>query len=308
MVNVLIILSNYLFDNFGLTIIVLTILVNLVTYPLTLKQLKASKAMQDVQGKVAELRKKYAKDRQRLAQEQMKLFKESGVSPAGCVLPMLIQMPVWIVLYQSIIRVMAAAPEEFLNLSQRLYTNWPVVFTQLPLAHRFLWLDLAVPDMIMAILTGASMWVQQKMTAPPTTDPQQRAQSEMMQWMMPIMFGLLGLTFPSGLSLYWVTSTTIRIIMQYFATGWGGLTFPKLGGMGSKDKEIKGRIVRQKKPLTAADTSADIVIKPESAKGEGTEDGKSGDKRQDGGGSYPKGSRPIRRQPGGGRGNRRQRG
>lgn len=307
MVNVLIVLSNYLFDNFGLTIIVLTALVNLVMYPLTLKQLKASKAMQEVQGKVAELRKKYAKDRQRLAQEQMRLFKESGVSPAGCVLPMIIQFPVWIVLYQSIIRVLAAAPEEFLNLSQRLYASWPMVFTQLPLKHGFFWLDLAVPDMVMAVLTGASMWVQQKMTAVPATDPQQRAQSEMMQWMMPIMFGMLGLSFPSGLSLYWVTSTSIRIVMQYFATGWGGLTIPRLGRKGSNDKEIKGRVVRQKKPLTSADTSADIVVTSGTAKGEGTEDGKSGNKRQDGGRGNPKGFGPIRRQPGGSRGNRRQR-
>ena len=142
MVNVLIVLSNYLFDNFGLTIIVLTVVISLAMYPLTDKQLKASKAMQDMQGKVAEIRKKYAKDRQRAAEEQMKLFKESGVSYVGCVLPMLIQMPVWIVLYQSILRVMAVTPEDFLNLSQRLYSTWPSVFTQLPLGHSFLWLDL----------------------------------------------------------------------------------------------------------------------------------------------------------------------
>ena len=307
MVNVLIIVSKYLFNNFGLTIIVLTIIVNLLMYPLTLKQLKASKAMQDMQSKVAEIRKKYAKDKQKLAQEQMKLMKESGVSYVGCILPMLIQMPVWIVLYQSILRVMAVAPEEFLNLSQRLYTTWPAVFTQLPLGHRFLWVDLAVPDMILALLTGATMWVQQKMTTPVTSDPQQKAQSEMMQWMMPMMFAVLGLSFPSGLALYWVTSTTIRVVLQYFATGWGGLSIPWLGNKGNKDKEIKGRVVRQKKALTEADTSADIVVKPGPAEGEGEEDGKSGDKRQDGRRSYPTSLRTIRRQSGGGRDNRRKR-
>ena len=308
MVNVLIIVSNYLFDNFGLTIIFLTIVINLVMYPLTLKQLKASKAMQDVQGRVAEIKKKYAKDRQKAAEEQMKLFKESGVSTAGCILPMLIQMPVWIVLYQAITLVLAVSPESFLNLSQRLYASWPAVFTQLPLGQGFLWLSLGAPDMIMAFLTGASMWVQQKMMTPTTQDPQQKAQSEMMQWMMPIMFAILGLQFPSGLALYWVTSTSIRVIMQYFATGWGGLSIPKFGRQGNKDKEIRGRVTRQPKPLTAADTSADIVIEPGTAKGEGTEDGKSGDKRQDSGGSNQKGTRPTRRQQGGGRDNRRKRG
>src|SRR3972149_1412776 len=289
MVNVLIIVSNYLFDNFGLTIIFLTIVINLVMYPLTLKQLKASKAMQDMQGKVAEIKKKYAKDRQKAAEEQMKLLKESGVSYAGCLLPMLLQMPVWIVLYQAIIRVLAVAPEEFLNLSQRLYTAWPMVFTQLPLNHRFLWLDLAVPDMFMALLTGASMWVQQKMMTPTTADPQQRAQSEMMQWMMPMMFAFLGLSFSSGLALYWVTSTGIRVVLQYRATGWGGLVIPGLTKKTTmtKEKEIKGRVVREKKTLTAADTSADIVIQPGSAKG--AEDGKSGEKPQDSGRSFTAG-------------------
>ena len=308
MVNVLIIVSDYLFDNFGLTIIVLTIIINLVMYPLTLKQLKASKAMQEVQGRVAEIKKKYAKDRQKAAEEQMKLLKESGVSYAGCILPMLIQMPVWIVLYQAITLVMAASPESFLDLSHRLYGSWPAVFTQLPLGQSFFWLNLAAPDMIMAFLTGASMWVQQKMTTPVTSDPQQRAQGEMMQWMMPIMFGIMGLSFPSGLALYWVTSTTIRVVMQYFATGWGGLVMPWVGRKSNKDKEIKGRVARQPKALTAADTSADIVIEPGTAKVEGTEDGNSGDKRQDGGGSNPTGLRPTRRQPGGGRDNRRKRG
>ena len=305
MVNVLIILSRYLFDNLGLTIIVLTVVINLAMYPLTQKQLKASKAMQEVQGRVAEIKKKYAKDRQKAAEEQMKLFKESGVSYAGCVLPMLIQMPVWIVLYQSIIRVLAVAPEEFLNLSPRLYTAWPSVFTQLPLGHSFLGLDLAVPNIFLAVLTGASMWVQQKMMTPATSDPQQRAQSELMQWMMPLMFAFLGMSFSSGLALYWVTSTGIRIVMQYFATGWGGLVSPATG---KKDKEIKGRVARQKKTLTAADTTADIVIEPSPAKGEGAEDGKSGNERQDGRGSYPKGLRSIRRQSGGSGDNRRKRG
>ncbi len=297
-VNVLIVLSKYLFNDFGLTIIVLTIIVNLLLYPLTRKQLEASKKMQDLQGRVAEIRKKYAKDRQRAAEEQMKLFKESGVSYAGCLLPMIIQFPVWVVLYQSILRVMAVSPEDFLNLSARLYSSWGIVFTQLPLAHGFLWMDLSSPDLIMALLTGASMWVQQKMMTPTNMDPQQRAQNEMMQWMMPLMFAFFGMSFPSGLAVYWVTSTVIRSAMQYRATGWGSLVIPGITNRGDKsqEKEIKGRVIRSdagsKKPESPADrTGADIVIKPEPAKGEIRKDGKSGSKRQDGGRGGPKGSR-----------------
>ncbi len=307
LINVLIVLTGYLFGNFGLSIIVLTIVVNLCMYPLTQKQLKAQKAMQAIQAEVAEVRKKYAKDKQKAAQEQMRLMKKSGLSPAGCLLPMLVQMPVWIALYQSIIRVSAVAPEDFLNLSQRLYPSWLSVFSLVPLESKFLWLDLAVPDMFLAILVGGTMWLQQKMITPPTADPQQKAQSQMMLWMMPMMFAFFTLSFPSGLALYWVTSTTIRIVMQYFATGWGGLTFSTAGRKASKDKEIKGRAARQKKALTEADTSADIVIEPSSAQKEGLDYGESGDKRQDSGGSYPKSLRTIRRKSGGGRGQRRKR-
>ncbi|MFC1991921.1 YidC/Oxa1 family membrane protein insertase, partial [Chloroflexota bacterium] len=224
-INVVIVLSEYLFNSFGLTIIVLTVAVNILMYPLTQRQLRASKKMQEVQAQVAEIKKKYSKDKQKASQEQMKLMKESGVSYAGCLLPMLAQMPVWIVLYQSIIRVLATAPEDFLNLSQRLFATWPQVFSLVPLEQSFLWLNLAVPDMFLAIMVGATMWIQQKMMTPATTDPQQQAQSQMMQWMMPMMFGFLGLSFPSGLALYWVASTGMRIVLQYFAAGWGGLTF-----------------------------------------------------------------------------------
>ena len=97
-VNVLIVLSHYLFNNPGLAIILLTIIVNLIILPLTLKQIRSSKAMQDVQPKLAELQKKYAKDKQKLAQEQMALYKQAGMNPAGCLLPLLVQMPVWIAL------------------------------------------------------------------------------------------------------------------------------------------------------------------------------------------------------------------
>ena len=93
-INVLIVLTDYLFSSFGLAIIALTIVVNVLMYPLTMKQLHATKAMQTLQPKIAELQKKYGKDRQKLAQEQMKLYKESGMSPAGCLVPMLIQMPI----------------------------------------------------------------------------------------------------------------------------------------------------------------------------------------------------------------------
>jgi len=165
MINILIVVSSALFNNFGLSIIVLTIIVRGITTPLTLKQLRSTKALQELQPKMAELHQKYGKDKQKLAQEQMRMYKESGVNPAGCLLPMLIQLPIWISLFQSIIRVLAIVPEDFLKLSGHLYSAWPQVFSLVPLNSRFLWLDLAVPDrfLLLPILVGGTMWLQQKM-------------------------------------------------------------------------------------------------------------------------------------------------
>jgi len=159
--NILISLSHYLWGSFGLAIIVLTLVVNGLLYPLTLKQMRATKASQDLQPKLEALKKKHGQDAQALAQEQMKLYSESGLSPAGCLLPMLIQTPIWIALYQAIIRVMAVNPESFVNLSEFLY-SWDIVYKALPLNNNFLWLNLAVPDILLAILVGLSMWIQQK--------------------------------------------------------------------------------------------------------------------------------------------------
>ncbi|MCL2150251.1 MAG: YidC/Oxa1 family membrane protein insertase [Dehalococcoidia bacterium] len=222
LINILIVLAHVLFGNFGLAIIVITVIFNLLLYPFSRRQMKLTKAQQDMAPKLAEIRKKYAKDSQKLAEEQMKLYRELGISPIGCLLPMLIQMPIWFALYQSIMRVMVANPEGFANLSNYLY-SWSVVYNALPLNSHFLWFNLATPDMLLALLVGVAMWLQQKMAAPLVADPQTQAQTQTMQLMMPIMFMFLSMTFPSGLALYWVVSNLFRIVLQYFYSGWGGL-------------------------------------------------------------------------------------
>ena len=303
MINTLIVLTNYLFNNFGLAIIALTIIINGLMLYLTLKQIYASKAMQTLQPKLMELQKKHAKDKQRLAQEQMRLYKESGVSPAGCLLPLVVQMPIWIALYQSIMRVMAVIPENLLGLSKYLY-SWPVVYSTLPLNNEFLWLNLAVGDTFLALLVGGTMWVQQKMVMTPAADPRQQTQSNMMLWMMPIMFAFFTLSFPSGLALFWVTSNVIRIGIQYFVTGWGGLVKSTPKKQVVRDRKYKQRIAQVEQ---APSGGADIVV-PSSTQEEGLDYEDSGSKRQDRGGGYPKSPRAIRRQPRRGGGHRRKRG
>ena len=258
-INVLIVITDYLADDFGLAIIALTILVNLAMLPLTLSQIRSSKAMQDLQPKLAELQKKYGKDRQKMAQEQMRLYKESGVKPAGCMITMIIQMPVWIALYQSIMLSMAVAPEGLLNLSKYLYP-WPIVFSMVPLNREFLGiLNLVEPNFILAILVGATMWLQQKMSMTTTpTDARQAQQSTLMLWMMPMMFAILALSFPSGLSLFWASSSIVRIFLQYRVTGWGGLRRAAPKEEDKDKKYLKFEPSQERK--STDDVGADIVI------------------------------------------------
>jgi YidC/Oxa1 family membrane protein insertase len=224
--NVLVALSHILGDSFGGAIIVLTIIIRLISWPLTKRQLKSTKAMQEMQPKIQELQKKYGKNQQKLQQEMMKLYKEAGVNPLGCLWPMLIQFPIWIALYQAIMRALATTPENLLDLAQRLY-SWDIVSQAIPLSSHFLGLDLGSPgNIVLAITVGGTMWVQQKMTQAPSVDPRQESTSRMMLLMMPLMFGFLTFMFPSGLALYWAVSNIIGIITQYFVTGgWGYLKF-----------------------------------------------------------------------------------
>lgn len=222
--NVLVALSQILGGSFGLAIIALTVIVRLITWPLNRRQLKSTKALQEMQPKIQELQKKYGKNQQKLQQEMMKLYKEAGVNPLGCLWPMLIQLPIWIALYQAIMRALATTPENLLDLAQRLY-SWGIVNQAIPLNSDFLGLDLGSSgNIILAIIVGGTMWVQQKMTQAPAVDARQESTSRMMLLMMPLMFGLLSLSFPAGLGLYWAVSNIIGIITQYFVTGgWGYL-------------------------------------------------------------------------------------
>jgi YidC/Oxa1 family membrane protein insertase len=236
--NVLIALSHIFGGSFGLAIIALTVIVRLATWPLNKRQLRSTKALQEMQPKIQELQKKYGKNQQKLQQEMMKLYKEAGVNPLGCLWPMLVQFPIWIALYQAIMRALATTPENLLDLAQRLY-SWDIVNQAIPLSSQFLGLDLAGQgNIILAIIVGGTMWVQQKMTQAPAVDPRQASTSRIMLLMMPLMFGFLCLSFPAGLGLYWAVSNIIGIVTQYFVTGgWGYLKFRS----SSEPTSTKGR-------------------------------------------------------------------
>jgi YidC/Oxa1 family membrane protein insertase len=232
--NVLLVLTHFLFSNFGLGVIALTIIIRLILLPLTLMQLRSSKktteTMNAIKPKLEQLKKKLAKNPQKLQQETMKLYKEAGISPLGCLSsPMLlstvIQLPIYIALYQAIMQGLAVTPQDFLGLSQNLY-SWGLATQGLPISGHFLWLNLASngdPYFVLPVLVGVTQWVSQKMITQPGTDPQQQSMNTMMQIMMPLMMAFLSFTMPAGLGLYFLMTTIVMIVIQYFIYGWGGL-------------------------------------------------------------------------------------
>ena len=226
MANALVLLNNVFFGSFGLSIIVLTVFMRGVTFPLTLRQLRSSRALSAMQGRLGEIQKKY-KDPKRRSEETMKIYREAGVNPLGCLLPMVAQIPIWIALYQVIRLTVGDVPESTINLSHHLYP-WSFIQKAVPLSDHFLGLSLGAPNLFLALTVGASMFVQQKMTSPPALDEKSASMNSTMLWMMPLMFTYFAISFPSGLALYWVVSSVVSIVLQYMFVGSGGLTWKSL--------------------------------------------------------------------------------
>ncbi len=176
--------------NYGLAIIILTIIVKIITLPLTLKSTLSMMKMSKLQPEMAALREKFKDDPQKMNAATMELYKKHNVNPlAGC-LPMIIQLPIFFALYKSLL-----------------------VSIQLKGAPFFGWItDLSEKDpyYITPIIMGVTMFIQQKMT-PTTADPMQQR----IFLIMPVIFTFLFLQFPSGLVIYWLTNNVLSIIQQY---------------------------------------------------------------------------------------------
>lgn len=279
MLNGLVILYGLSFKDLGVTIAVFTVIIRILMLPLTLRQLHSTKAMSQMQPKLAAIQKRYANDKQKLAQEQMRLYKEAGINPLGCLGPMVIQFPIWIGLYQSILLALASTPESLISLSKHLYSWLPQVHELVPLNSQFLWLDLGQPDPVYAIpvLVAGSMWVQQKMSTMPGGDERQAQMNQTMQYTMPLMFGFMTLQFASGLAIYWFISNVISIVIQYFVTGWGSLTWFSRGGGANPGSAVSaGPSDEPPDAPDAAEGAAD-----EASTQPRTSNGKPGSKRKD---------------------------
>lgn len=214
---------------FGLAIILFTILIKVITWPLNASQVKGAQAMQELQNdkEWQEIQKKYAKDKEKLAQEQMRIYKERGINPFASCLPTLIQFPIIIGLYQSITRALSITPFDMLKLARTIYP-FQNVEGIIPLNSKFLWMDLGRPESIqilgfalptLAIVVALTTYVQSKLTMPTSSNPndQSAQMSGMMSIYMPLLLGWFALNFASGISIYFITSNALGIV-QYAAT------------------------------------------------------------------------------------------
>jgi YidC/Oxa1 family membrane protein insertase len=194
--------------NYGLAIILVTVLQKVAFYPLSQKSLKSMQAMQMIQPKVQALQERYKNNPQKKQEETMALYRKHGVNPMGGCLPMVVQIPIFIALYNALSNSVEMWQAHFL---------WIRDLTQPDSLFRLqLWGgDYYNVGNILGLLMGVSMWVQQKMS-PPAGDPRQ---AQMMLWMMPILFTWMFWSFPSGLVLYWLVNNVLQIGQQWLITG-----------------------------------------------------------------------------------------
>lgn len=224
-------------NNVVLAIVVFTVLVRILTFPLMAKQQQSAKRMQEIQPRLKKLQEKYKDDREKLAQAQMELYKDAGVNPFGGCLPLLIQFPVLIALYQAIYFALANTPYQLVDLSERLMV--PGLDRLIPLENIWLGMDLTHPPtpplnpayaLVLPVLVMVTTYIQSKMTLAATGQnntsssdkpgemDQAAAMSRSMTTVMPIMLGAFALSFSVGLSVYFITSNILGII-QYSPMG-----------------------------------------------------------------------------------------
>lgn len=223
-------LYSILGNNVVLAIVVLTIIIRMLTYPLLAKQQQSARKMQEVQPRLKKLQEKYKDDREKLAQAQMELYKEAGVNPFGGCLPLVIQFPILIGLYQAIYFALANTPFQLVDLSDRLMIQG--LDSLIPLENVWLGMDLTLPPtppvnpayaLILPLLVMVTTYIQFKVSQPGAAaasddNNQAAAMTKSMGTIMPIMFGAFALSFSVGLSVYFIVSNIVGIA-QYSEPG-----------------------------------------------------------------------------------------
>lgn len=232
----------------GFAIIILTVLIRFLVWPLMASQIKATKKMAELKPHLDELRQIHKDDKQAMAQAQMALYKEHGVNPAGGCLPALIQIPVFIALYQAVINIIPGARGNLEHINSLLYSEQLKLPSQID--PNFFGLNLGVKPseftnfgpvlLLVPIVTALLTFIQSKMMMPnpirhhkdePPNETKEKEKMEdtfasvqsQMVYLMPIMIGYFAFSFPIGLAVYWNVYTILGIIQQHHLTGWGAM-------------------------------------------------------------------------------------
>lgn len=286
--------------DFGFAVVIVTLAIRLLLYPLYVNQIRSQRAMQEVAPALKEIQTKYKGDRQRLAAEQMKLYKERGVSPLGGCLPLLLQMPILFAMYAAFVQ----APQ--LDGEQIRQAVWP--FLPLPgglgpsdhldmTAHWLPWIQscdqsgstglfggttlsgiglhgLACKDpwFVLPVVAGLLQLIASIQAMPadqPKSDDPQVAMTRSMSYYFPLITVYFASQFPSGLAVYWVTTTVFQIVQQYFVSGWGGLPGLRVPGLGLRPFAFlrniatpADRLMAQRSRAAIAEVEADMRTVP----------------------------------------------
>ena len=188
--------------NYGIAIIIVTVLMRIIIFPLTLKQEKSMKKMRELQPELEKIKEKYKDNPQEYQQKTAELYRESGVNPLGGCLPLLIQMPVFVALY------------------------WAFSGNAIPADAKFLWFTLKQPDRLfmignfafnlLPILNVGFTYIQQKIMTSATSGQESSQQMQTMLYMMPLMMLFIFYKMPSGVTLYYLVSGALSLVQQYF--------------------------------------------------------------------------------------------
>lgn len=210
-------------NDLGIAIAILTVIVKIILYPLTMAQIKQQRALQDIQPKIDEVRKRLKDDKEGQAKELMELYKREKVNPASSCLPLLIQLPIFIGLYRAL---SSGLHSQGLNLLYPFVQNPGTIQTMM-----FGLVDLSKPNAVLAVLAGAiqfwQSWQIMRKPSPATPPPAEvaatpgakdesmaAAMNKQMMYMMPLMTVVIGFTLPGGLTLYWLVMSLLTVAQQ----------------------------------------------------------------------------------------------
>ncbi len=206
--------------SWGWAIILFTLGIKVITFPLNLSQIRGMQAQKDLQPLLADLQKKYGKDRERLAQEQMKLYKEAGVNPLSGCLPLVIQMPILFGLYAALVTVGPMLKNAgFFWIPDLSYPNFALGLSWIPTLWEAGDYTTLIAYLILPVLLVVTQLIMQKwMTPTPAGDGDQAKMTQNMSMIMTLFFGYFTLQVPAGLTLYWVTSNLLQMFQQWAVT------------------------------------------------------------------------------------------